>query len=415
MRHYLIIAAVGIVVVGVAVAAYFYFFTGGPSVVVAPNGTVSFPSAGQGTTPFTNNTNGGASSGGSPTTVSARLVKITSDIVVPGAAVVDIKAVNASSSPEVAVKYIERQSGNVFSYLVRVGTITRTSNRTVPGIQSAAWLPSASIAFVRYLSGEDFSTVNTYALPADDFATTSQGFFLSQNLSNIAVSSTSPVGNQISNGASVLTLASGVNGSVASVARADGTQSREVFSTPLAALRVAFAGKNQYLAFTKPSAALPGDAFLVDSAGHFARVAGPLGGLVALASPSGKFVLVSHSLNNTLQMRLVNTGTGEVIPLPVATIADKCVWTANEATIYCGIPLDPPAAYSYPDDWYQGAAHFSDRIWKIDVAGRFAQLVLDFPTETKDSLDAVALALNPAGTVLVFVNKNDGSLWSYAL
>ena len=58
---------------------------------------------------------------------------------------------------------------------------------------------------------------------------------------------------------------------------------------------------------------------------------------------------------------------------------------------------------------------FSDRIWKIDVTGRYAQLVLDFKEANKGALDAISLAINPSLTTLVFVNKNDGSLWSYSL
>jgi hypothetical protein len=77
--------------------------------------------------------------------------------------------------------------------------------------------------------------------------------------------------------------------------------------------------------------------------------------------------------------------------------------------------MDPPTGYAYPDDWYQGAVQFSDRIWKLQVAGRYAQLVLDFPKETQQALDATALAIDAANTTLVFINKIDGSLWSYSL
>ena len=230
------------------------------------------------------------------------------------------------------------------------------------------------------------------------------GFFLPQNLSDAAVSV-----------AGILTLTSGVNGSVASLARADGTHASQVFTTPLSALHISFAGKGQYLAFTKPSERIPGVAFLVDTAGRFSRVAGPLNGLVAKASPSGKWLLVSYASEGTMQMELVNTATNTVLSLPVSTIADKCVWTADDSAIYCGIPIEPSTNFNYPDDWYQGAVSFSDRIWKIQVSGRYAQLVLDFSTANSGALDAEALAVNPLNTVLSFVNKNDGSLWSYQL
>ncbi len=405
MHRSLIISLVVLVLIGVGAAVYFIFFTGSAGVTVAPDGT-SLPVAGSGSAPGETETTI-APVVNAPVSVSARLVKISAGPVVPGAAVVNNKAVSASSSPpsslgtgDVAVKYIERQSGNVYVYLTRAKTLTRTSNRTIPGIQSAAWLPDASLAFVRYLSGTDFSTINSYALPASG----SGGFFLSQNLSDIAVSSTS-----------ILTLASGVSGSVASLMRTDGTRASEIFTTPLSSLRIAFAGKNRYLAFTKPAYALSGSAFLIDSAGRFSRVAGPSNGLVAKASPSGKWVLVSSVFGGGMQMELVNTATGESLSLPVATIADKCVWAADDSAIYCGIPTSPSASFNYPDDWYQGAVSFSDRIWKIQVSGRYAQLVLDFSKETKDSLDVESPAIDSANTVLVFVNKNDGSLWSYQL
>ncbi len=409
MQRILIIAAVVIVLAGVAVAGYFYFFNTSAGVEVAPEGSISFPVAGQ--EPLSGPDDGSADtlahSISPPVSVSARLVKVSAGPVVPGAVVVNKKATASSTVPstslgtgETTVTYIERQSGNVYSYLVNTNTRTRISNRTLPGIQSALWLPDASVAFVRYLSGADFSTINTYALRADG----SEGFFLPQNLSDIAVSSTS-----------TLSLSSGVNGSIASLSRVDGAQTKEIFTTPLSSIRISFAGKSQYLAFTKPSASLSGNAFLVDSTGRFFRVAGPLNGLVAKASPSGKWVLVSHTNEGTTQMNLVNTTNGESLPLPVATLADKCVWAADDSAVYCGVPVNPPKNVAYPDDWYQGAVSFSDRIWKIDVSGRFAQFVLDFSKETDEPLDATALAVDSAHTVLVFVNKNDDSLWSYSL
>jgi len=398
MRRNIIIAAIVLVVLGII--AYLYFFTGGATITTAPGATTTtLPVAEQTATPPSGETGAPVLSPGVPLVVSARLIKISSGPVALGEVVVS-KAATASSSAQTTVSFIERQSGNVFSYSVSAKTLTRTSNKTIPGIQSASWLPNASLAFVRYLSGNTFSTINTYGLPANG----SGGFFLPQNLADISVSSTS-----------VLTLASGVNGSAVSTERTDGTHASEIFTTPLSSIRVSFAGKNQYLVHTKPSASLAGDAFLVDSAGHFSRIAGPLTGLVARASPSGKWVLVSYTLNGAMQMELINTVTGSLFTLPVATIADKCVWTSNDSALYCGVPLNPPADTAYPDDWYQGVVHFSDRIWKIDAVGRYAQLVLDFNKETKDVLDAEALAIDPLATTLVFVNKNDGSLWSYQL
>lgn len=280
MRRTITIIAVVIVLVGIGVGIYLYFFMRPSRVSITPNGSINFPTAGQGTLGTGVIANIPSAPTGAAEMVSPRLVEISAGPVVPGESVVDIPATNASSSPDVAVNYVERESGNVYSYLIHAATLTRTSNKTIPGIQSASWLPDASLAFVRYLSGTDFSTINTYALPANG----SGGFFLPQNIADIAVSSTS-----------ILTLASGVNGSIASIEHIDGTHAVTAFTTHLSMLRVSFAGTGHYLAFTKPSSKLLGYAFIVDSAGNFSRIAGPLNGLVALASPSGGLVLVSFT------------------------------------------------------------------------------------------------------------------------
>lgn len=404
MRRTLIIAGIALTIIVAGIGIYLFFSSGSPSVDVAPAGSTSFPIAGQGTSGTgTNSQNTPDSSDTTPApavSVSSRLVQISAGPVVPGEIVLNKKAATASSTPEAVVSYIERTSGNVFTYSTGSRTITRINNKTIPGIQSASWLPDGSFAFVRYLSGTDFSTINTYALAS----TSPNGFFLAQNLSEVVASS-----------AGLLTVTSGVNGSVGAIARTDGTKPITIFTTPLTSLRASFAGKGKYLVFSKPAASLAGNAFIVDSTGHFSRVSGPLDGLVALASPSGKWVLVSHVRGNSMQTELVDTATHTTTPLPVSTIADKCVWAADDSAIYCGVPVSPNPSYAYPDDWYQGAAQFSDRIWRIDVTGRYAQLVLDFSVAEKGSLDATALAIDSLATTLVFVNKNDGALWSYSL
>ncbi len=405
MRRPIIIAVSALALLVVGIGAYWYFFSGS-SVAVTPSvGTsTSLPSAGQGSaqTPAAQNPAVALPSAAAEK-VNSRLVEIAAGPIVPGLVAVDASSTNStgSSTPDIAISFIERQSGNLYRYLVRAGTLTRTSNKTIPGIEDAYWLPDGSRVYAQYLSGSDFSTVNTYSLAADG----SNGFFLPQNLAGLDTALTS-----------LFTLASDANGSSANVSRTDGTKPAQVFSTPLSAIRASFAGAKQYLVFTKPSASLAGNAYLVNSSGAFSHIAGPLYGLVALASPDGKWALVSYATSGTMHLELVNTSDDSATQLPVATIADTCVWAPDSSAAYCGIPVSPDASYAYPDDWYQGAVHFNDRIWKIDVTGRFASLVLDFGTQTNGgALDATALAVDKNQQVLTFVNKNDGSLWAYSL
>lgn len=400
MKRVLFILAALIAVIGVSAAVYVYFFANKPGVTVTANqtGGTNLPTAGQTSVTPSSSTPSSVAAPSGPLSATSRIVQISAGPVVPGEIVTDSKS-GAASSTSVAVQFLDRQSGNVFTYDTSSGGLTRTNNKTIPGIESATWLPDASAAIVRFLSGTDLSTINTYLLSA----TSSSGSFLTQGLADVSASK---------NG--ILTVASTGSGSTGTLTRADGSHPTIVFSTPLSSIRAAAAGKN-YLVFTKPAASIAGSAYLVNASGHFTGIAGPLNGLVALPSPSGEWVLVSYTLAGALQMEVVDTKTGTALPLPVATIADKCVWTNDSTSIYCGVPMNPPTTYAYPDDWYQGAVSFSDRIWKIDVSGRYAQLVLDFTTEEKTALDAEALAVDPANTTLVFVNKIDGSLWGYSL
>jgi hypothetical protein len=318
--------------------------------------------------------------------------------VVPGFSVITPSV--GTSSAQTHVTYLERQSGNVFSYNIDAATLTRTSNRTIPGIQSALWNKDGSLAIVRYLSGDTFSTINTYAIRPDG----SGGFFLPQNLSDISVSSSS-----------ILTLSSGVNGSVGAMVSIDGARTNTVFSTPMSSLRTYPFGAGRFLLVTKPSAKIPGYAFNISASTAAQRLIGPYNGLTALPSPSGAFVLISYTQNNSLKTALFDTKTGDSTELPISTLSDKCVWSPDEKAAYCGVPLSIDAKYLYPDDWYQGAVSFSDRIWKIDVEGRFTKLVLDFNQSVGSNLDAKALATDAQNTALVFMNKKDGSLWSYKI
>ena len=330
-----------------------------------------------------------------------RLVEINQGPITPGEVVTDVPAKNASSSPDVLTTYIERESGNVFSYSVVANKNTRISNKTLPGIQMAEWLPNASTAFVRYLSGDDFSTINTYALHARWFG---RILFASRSFGSSCFVNKCPYTRFWREWFSRVSRKCGWHRLI-----------KYIYDASFRSARL-LCRKKSYLVYTKPSAGLAGDAFIVNASGHFTRIAGPFDGLTALASHSGGWVLISYTLNNALQMELINTTTNETVPLPVATIADKCVWTADDSAVYCGVPTNPSTDASYPDDWYQGAVQFSDKIWKIDVSGRFAQLTLDFSSVTNgQNLDAEALSIDPSNTELVFINKTDNSLWGYQL
>lgn len=411
MRRGLIILAGVIFLLMIGLGVYF-FFTNRAHIVVAPQQTqrTSFPvieakpstqknSSRQNTVLIGSQQSSNIQTVSTSVNIRKRLAKITAGPVVPG--VVVFNTTTSTSTIGAVIHYITRKNGNVFGYNVNKSTLSRLSNKTIPGIEQATWLSNGSLAYVRY-SEPATRNVSTYALPSNGIG----GFFLPQNLTGVAVFGSS----------AVVTLSSNENGSLVTHAQPDSSNTYTVFNTPLSSIVTSFAGRNNYLVYTKPSAAINGYAFLVSNkTGEWNRIAGPLHGLVAKASPDGSIVLVSYiTAGGAMQLELVDAATHIVTQLPVPTIADKCVWGVDNKSIYCGIPTNPPRV-SYPDDWYQGAVAFNDEIWKINVASRYAQLVLKLSKENVGIFDVETLAVDPKNTVLSFINKNDGSLWVYRL
>ncbi len=409
-RRLVIITASILVVLGLVLAAVFLFMGNGRGLVA----TNPFGGAGDrdpGTLVPVGET--GVPIQGAGEIVAPRLLKITDGPVARGAIALYVPPItttasttDASSTPqvvtkpaEVEVRYIERQSGNIYSFRIHERTATRISNKTLPGIQEASWLSDGSRAFVRFLEQDSggLEHVSTYMLPANGEG----GYFLEKDLALVRAASTS-----------VVALYSSGSGSVASVAGSGGTGGRTIFSTVLSSLNLAFAGSN-FIVTTKASANLDGYAFLVDQAGSFTRLLGPLRGLSTLPNESGSQVLFTYTDRNKLYTQVLDTANRTAVPLPLTTLAEKCVWTSDETTVFCAVPTS--IAGTLPDDWYQGARTFTDRIWRIDLASRVATLVIDPKELANETMDMEALTLDVASDVLVFMNRNDGSLWSYDL
>lgn len=405
MRRVLIILLVLLVLGGLGAAAYFFIFTKTPSLVVETSANPFGTPAGSTTNPGSASTTDATIDVGNVarTVVTQRLIKISDGPVVPGEVAFAVASSTSSTTPpDTEIRYALQESGNLYSYLFHAHTGTRLVNKTIPGVQEASWLPDGSLAYLRYAGGTNGSQIETYALPTDG----TPGFFLPSNLSEFVITGSS----------TIFSLTSGGNGSTATASKYDGSASRSVFSSPLGLLLARPAGPNQFVAYTKATGVTGGYAFLVDKTGLFSRLFGPTSGLTALPSPSGSWSLISYVEQGNLKTSLINLKNHEVLPLPIGTLTEKCAWSADESAVYCGVPTPGSlATATYPDDWYQGAVSFTDRIWKIDVSGRFAELTLDFTTTTKKDLDATALTLDPKGDVLVFLNKRDGSLWAYDL
>ena len=414
MRRALIIILVLAVLTALGLGIYFFFFADKGSGVVVTTPGDPFGSAGnyQGD-PSSSDPSAPSGNGGdmpAVTQVAPNFIKITDGPVARGAIAFNIREQKLLQNPgatttatttvqDTEVRYVERNTGNVYSYRAKSMALTRLTNDTLPGIEEATWVSDGSLVYVRYLSPNFGDRIQTYAFPVGEGV----GYFLESGLEQV-----------VSIGSSTIaTLLPSVSGSVATLAKADGSVIRTLFSSELSSLRIAPTG-NTIVAYTKPSANTNGYGFSVNAlTGTLELLAGPQKGLSLLPSPKGTMVLSGYRQGNALRLELVDTATQAVVALPIGTLPEKCVWTRDASALYCAVPRTLPQGL--PDSWYQGAVSFSDRIWKINIESRVAALVLDPQELAQVEIDAVALTLDPENNTLTFTNKKDGSLWLYGL
>lgn len=406
MRRTIIIVSALILLIVVSVGVYLAFFRSGGITVGLPSNP--FGSAGdRDPNDLVPVTDTGVPIEDAGTVVAPKLLQIAVGPVARGANIRYVRdatdtastTLAAASTDDVEVRYIERQSGNTYSFKVHERVATRLSNKTLPGIQEASWLSDGSGAFVRFLEKDSggIEHVSTYMLPINGEG----GYFLEQDLSEVKAASSS-----------VLTLLSSGSGSIATLSGTSGTGGRTLFSSALSSLHIAFAGSS-YVATTKATAHLDGYAFQVNSQGAFSRLLGPLRGLATLPSPSGTQLLYSYVDRGTLYMQVLDIVNRTAVSLPLTTLAEKCAWSQGSDVLYCAIPTGMSGML--PDDWYQGAHTFSDRLWRIDLASRVATLVFDPKQLAGTPMDLESLAVDSESDVIIFMNRMDGSLWSYDL
>jgi hypothetical protein len=401
-RRTLIIIASAIVLVGLAALVYF-LVAGRSSELEVGN---PFDNLGSDSVAPDSNLPTGVPISDAGDEIAPRLIRIASGPVVPDTIAFTISATSTgttspASQADTEIRFIERASGNVYAYRAHERTLTRLSNRTLPGIQEASWLTDGSMAYVRFLtSTPDGEVVDTYALQAEG----EEGFFLEKGLSIVETHGTRLL----------FTLLGSSTGSTGTIAEArSAVAPKTLFTSPLASIRF-YLADNRYFAATRASAQLDGYAFIVSPvSGTFSRVIGPYRGLSILPSPSGNNVLYSFMDRGTLRLGIIDIETRTATPLPVATLADKCVWSLDEQHIYCGVPRGLTG--SLPDEWYQGVVRFSDRIWSIDLAVRVATLVIDPAEVAETDIDAVGLSLDAKDDMLTFIDRVTGALYAYDL
>lgn len=201
------------------------------------------------------------------------------------------------------------------------------------------------------------------------------------------------------------------------ISNIDGSRATKIFETPITQVNVEWPNSAAIFITTKGSATLNGFSYIVNPQnGVWGKILGPINGLSTKISADGRYVAYSGTTGQDgVFLRIYDTKTSTSKEAIIETLADKCVWgDFFKNILYCAAPFKKISAV-YPDDWYKGTLSTIDKIWQINAESGEVKLVSDLISQADRVIDAFNLDTDSNDDFLVFMNKNDLSLWSLDL
>lgn len=317
-----------------------------------------------------------------------RLIQLTREAVVGPATV----------RGEEKVKYFKRTTGHLYQIDQEGRTPEeRLSNLTIAGANDAIWSPNKNHAVISFLTD---NTLKHFTLSYQ--GSSSQGTFLPNDVAHVAFSQKDE--------RMAYLLPTGTATSLF-VASSDGSGQKNIFTTPLFQLNLAWAGDEISIA-AKGSGLASSFVERITPNGSPRVIARDIEGIDIQWNAQGTFAIISRTSlrGRNLATQIINA-KGEIIAqMPFATIGSKCAWSRlEEETAYCAVPRDLPPA-TYPDAWWQGIVSFSDDLWRANATtGEADQLF------SERDFDIINLFLSEAEDRLFFLNKKDSTLWTLRL
>lgn len=304
------------------------------------------------------------------------------------------------------IRYVSSATGQLFQKDLTGGSERRLTDGTIPAVSEALFAGNDTV-LLRYAK-DDGMTIATYAvdvpeiIEGGDSVPAFSGSFLPDNIAAIALDP---------EGASALSLIKTADGIAASISTPEGENRKTAWVSPLSEWLVQWPSASVAMLTTKASASALGYAYALDPAtGKTSKILGDIPGLTANASPDGSKILYSKTENGIVTLSVYDRAARTARQLSLSTFPEKCLWSLDNETVYCGVPISAPTG-DLPDSWYQGVTSFNDNIWKIQTTTGATSLVADLAEETGQLFDVVSPFADPDEEWLFFINKKDGTLW----
>jgi hypothetical protein len=135
-----------------------------------------------------------------------------------------------------------------------------------------------------------------------------------------------------------------------------------------------------------------------------------------LWSRDGNSALIS-SLNEKNGKRItlgIIKRNGEYQDLNIPTMVSKCVWSADNKTVYYALPGEIPESSTLPEDYMTRKFYSVDTFWKVDVTTGKKERISELDN-IKEKYDVSKPFLFEGETKLFFINRIDRKLYKVEL
>ena len=318
------------------------------------------------------------------------------------------------------VRYVEQETGHVYDAPLQIVSKKRISNTTIPKAREVLWMPNGASFIIRYLDDKDIiqsfhATLKESATSTEDSAKDSEGTlsgkFLPENISAVNLmpsgsAKTSP---------KIIYMTTSALGISVFTSEQDGAKATKVYLNPLKDwLTFPISDSLAYL-LSKSSGKAPSFAFSLNlKNGSVTETLSNIYGLSILPNKKGDLILYSDTNFGEPRLALYDVNKKTISPISLKTFADKCVWSADNATrIICAVPKVFPQG-TYPDIWYQGKVSFNDNLWEINATNGETKELINL-SGNSFFLDAAYISLSDKDRYVLILDKPTGTLWSVRL
>jgi hypothetical protein len=300
--------------------------------------------------------------------------------------------VGASSS----VRFIERSTGQIFDADLTTGVVTRRTNTLTPKIYEAHVGGQGTIVKQTIEKDVLITDVGVMATTTDEngFSTLSEKN-LGVKIRDIATSRLT---------GDILFLVEAVGETHLVRAKGDGSSPKQLLSLFVGGFDIHWLS-DRIILKERGGSGVPSNAYVAgDSLIPLVR---NVPGLTVLPRASSTTFLYGSDNGTSLTLFAQPALNVPATLLSIATIADKCVW-ADGPNAYCAVPQSPPPQ-GFLDAWYRGAAHTSDRWYRVDTSSGSSKEF--FTPGANIAIDVERPLIDDTGEYLAFMNARDKSLW----